>query len=187
MTLDKEFRVFTKTYFSRESFNYLKSIVAIILLCCCVLQSQAQKYDLPLNLGISQELLLVKAKQDSMLHTSIKPINQWYISDQSFGNLFEDSSDYYYDFTVLLYQKHLLEIHKKDVHIGMDILLDYDVGRRFFKNAGDLSNKIVNNTRGFRIVANIGENVSLETRFYENQFFLPYYIDSVVNTIDVVR
>lgn len=145
-----------------------------------MLVSQAQKYDIPLNYGISQELLQVKVHQDSMLHMAIKPINQWYISDRSFNNLFKDTGDYYYNATVLLYQKHLLEIHKKDVHIGMDPLLDLFFGRRYYETAEGYEKQVSTNSRGFRVVANIGKNISFETRFYENQFFYPHYIDSIV-------
>lgn len=143
-----------------------------------MLLSQAQKYDIPLNQFVSQEILLVKADADSMLHSGIKPYNQWYLSNQTFNKSFKDTGDYYYDFTVLLYQKHLLEIHENDVHIGMDLLFDVYLGNRYF-NKTNYNHKVSTNSRGFRIVANIGKNVSFETRFYENQFYFPNYIDTI--------
>lgn len=145
-----------------------------------MLISRAQKYDIPLNHNISEELILVKTDKDSLFHIGIKPYNQWFLSDQSFNKVFKDTGDYYYDFTVLLYQKHLLEIHQKDVHIGMDVLLDFYLGQRYYESQADHTRKVSTNTRGFRIVANIGKKVSFETRFYENQFFYPNYVDSIV-------
>lgn len=145
----------------------------------CVLVSQAQRYDIPLNFDINQEVLLSKAANDSLLHTGVKPQNQWFISNQTFNNCFRDSGDYYYDVTVKLYQKHLLEIHQKDVHIGMDVLLDFFMGNQYSNNVDNGQVRTSTNSRGFRIVANIGNNVSFETRFYENQIFYPNYLDSI--------
>lgn len=150
-----------------------------------MLNSQAQKYDIPLNYNLSQEVLIVKSDSDSLFHTGIKPFNQWYISNKTFNNTFKDTGKYYYDFTVLLYQKHLLEIHQKDVRIGMDLLFDVDLGRRYFEDRTTEKTHLSTNTRGFRIVANIGKRVSFETRFFENQIFYPHYIDSMVNNRDV--
>ncbi len=146
-----------------------------------MLVSQAQQYDIPLNFGISQEVLQVKSEKDSLLHTGVRPYNQWFLSKQTFNNTFKDTGDYYYDFTVLLYQKHLLEIHRKDVHIGMDLLLDLSYGRRYSQTSDVDNKKLSTNTRGFRVVGNIGKNISFETRFYENQFIYPYFIDTLVD------
>lgn len=117
-----------------------------------------------------------------MFHTGVRPYNQWYLTNHTFNQSFKDTGDYYYDFTVLLFQKHLLEIHKKDVHIGMDPLVDVYFGKRYFNKLVAFSHKISTNTRGFRVVGNIGKNVSFETRFYENQFFYANYIDSIVRS-----
>lgn len=146
-----------------------------------MLLSQAQKYDIPLNYNLSQEILQVKSSKDSLFHSGIKPFNQWYLSQETFDNSFRDTGEYYYDVTVLMYQKHLLEIHQKDVHLGMDVLLNLGIGRRWYNEQGNAFNRVSTNTRGFRIVANVGKNISFETRFYENQFFYPNYIDSIAH------
>lgn len=155
-------------------------------MCCCVLFSQAQQYDIPLNYNLSQEVLVVKSNSDSLFHTGQRPYNQWFLSKKTFDNTFKDTSDYYYDATVLLYQKHLLEIHKKDIHIGMDLLLDFYLGRKGGYDFSEVDGKVSGNSRGFRIVANIGKNVSFETRFYENQFFFADFLDSIMDARHVV-
>lgn len=147
-----------------------------------MLLSQAQKYDIPLNYNLNQEFIINKGENDSLFHLSVRPYNQWFTSEKTFNNTFKDTGDYYYDFTVLLFQKHLLEIHKKDVHIGMDVLANVYFGNRYYKTNSGYSHRISTNSRGFRIVGNIGTNVSFETRFYENQFFYPHFIDSIVDS-----
>lgn len=154
----------------------------VIWLILCVIQLQSQTYDIPLNYNLNQELIIKKGSNDSLLHLSSKPLNQWFVGKQTFNNLFKDTSDYYYDFTVLLFQKHLLEIHQKDVHIGLDFLTDVFWGNKYSNSEAKTGSLINTNTRGFRIVANIGSNVSFETRFYENQFFYSNYIDSIADS-----
>lgn len=142
----------------------------------------AQQYDIPLNHNITEEVNTYLRKDTITFHQGIKPYNQWYLPKAVFNQTFKDSGDYYYDITVLMFQKHLLEIHQKDVHIGMDLLFDVYYGRRYFNQSTNLSNRTSTNTRGFRVVANIGKNISIETRFYENQFFYPNYLDSIAKS-----
>lgn len=164
----------------------MKSILSLISVCFYVLFSTAQQYDIPLNHNLTQQFLITKSGADSLMHAGVRPFNQWYVSKQTFDRVFKDSSDYYYDATVLLFQKHLLEIHKKDVHIGMDLLLDFYLGRKKGYTFSDPDGKVSTNTRGFRIVANIGKSISFETRFYENQFFFPDFLDSIMDSRLVV-
>lgn len=144
-------------------------------------QISAQRYDISLNYSLTQEISDYQIKNKELFHQAIRPFNQWFVSDNSFNKTFKDSSKFYYDATVLLYKKHLLEIHQKDVHIGMDLLFNISIGNRYFQNDDDKLKRVSTNTRGFRIVANIGNNVSFETQFYENQFFFPNYMDSIVS------
>lgn len=177
--------MFTTRLFNKGFFRLLKTYLSLILLWFCVLFSQAQKYDIPIGFTVTQDALTLKSSKDSLFHTGVRPFNQWFLSNESFNRTFKDTGDYYYDVSVLLFQKHLLEIHKKDVHIGMDLLLNLQYGRNYSENIVESPSRISTNTRGFRIVGNIGKNVSFETRFYENQFFYANYYDSLVDRRDV--
>ncbi len=57
----------------------------------------------------------------------------------------------------------------------IDPLFDFQLGRDLDDT---ISENIYNNTRGFRVTGDIGEDFSFETSFYENQSKQPAYLDS---------
>ena len=71
-----------------------------------------------------------------------------------------------------IFSESLLNVVENDVHLTADPLFNFTIGpkhpnRNFRYNS---------NVRGFRITGNLGNNISFETRFYENQFFYPDYL-----------
>jgi hypothetical protein len=76
-----------------------------------------------------------------------------------------------------LFENSLLDIVQDDIHIEADPLFNFTLGP---KNK-DLDYRYYSNVRGFRISADLSDNFSFETRFYENQFFYPLYLQEKSN------
>ncbi len=77
-----------------------------------------------------------------------------------------DSSKQYYDFTHILFQKHLIEVKGEDFYLTIDPVLDFSGG----KNLEDtISRRLFQNTRGFHVEGDFFKNFSFSTTLYENQ------------------
>ena len=70
------------------------------------------------------------------------------------------------------WEESLLDIVQNDVSIKADPLFNFAFGRNIME-----SNTILSNVRGFRISGDMTSKVSFETRFYENQFIYPKYLN----------
>lgn len=152
--------------------------VIIILFTFLTYLTFAQVQNIPLNYGINQEVNTHQLNTNSFSHKGIKPYCLQFISPTVYNYTFKDTSKHYYDVTEFLYKRSLLDINKDDVHLTADILLDLEIGKSNVSGRNG-SSRILTNTRGIRVTGDIGANVSFETRFYENQFYLPDYLDSI--------
>ncbi len=89
----------------------------------------------------------------------------------------KDTTKYYYGLTEKLYRDHFLDVHEGDARLTIDPLFAFEVGF----DPGDATlysdtNKYYQNTRGFRITADLGPKVSFQTMFHETQTILPQYL-----------
>ncbi len=89
----------------------------------------------------------------------------------------KDSTKYYYGLTEKLYRDHFLDVHEGDARLTIDPLFAFEVGF----DPGDATlysdtNRYYQNTRGFRITADLGPKVSFQTMFHETQTILPQYL-----------
>ncbi len=111
----------------------------------------ANKLDKPLNSG------------------SFFPVNEL---DYNLIPAINDSTKQYYDFTYVLFQKHLIEVDGKDYSLSIDPILDMSIG----KNLSDtVSRRLFQNTKGVRVQARLFENFAFSVSIYENQArFNPY-------------
>jgi hypothetical protein len=163
----------------------LRSVISIFLgvifLMVTSTSLQAQQKNLPLSFQLNQELNYYLMKEENAaVHTSLKPYNEHFFSTQAFNEVFVDSGKYYYAFTELLFQKHLMDIKEKDVKLMVDPLFDLSLGLTN-QQYMDGRDRLLINTRGFRVMGDITDKFSFETRFYENQFFYPLYLDSIAD------
>ena len=76
-----------------------------------------------------------------------------------------------------IFEHSLLDVTQDDIHITADPLFNFTLGP---KN-NDLDYRYYSNVRGFRISGDLSDNFSFETRFYENQFFYPLYLQEKSN------
>ena len=80
-----------------------------------------------------------------------------------------------------IFNKHLIEISGEDYYVGGSLLSNLSVG---YEDQESLNAFV--NTRGFIIDGFIGDRVSFQTTFLENQAIFPNYIDSLIRTQDYV-
>ena len=77
--------------------------------------------------------------------------------------------------------KHLIELSGEDYYVGGSLISNLSVGKEM-----EASLNTFVNTRGFIIDGFIGDRVSFQTSFLENQAVFPNYIDSLIRTQDFV-
>lgn len=140
--------------------------------------SFGQVQNIPLNYAIHQELNIHQLNTQAYTHKGMKPYCNQFLDQTVYDYTFKDTSKHYYDLTVFLYKRSLLDINKDDVHISADVLLGLEIGKSNVLGRKG-STRVLTNTRGVRVAGDIGTNVSFETRFYENQFYFPDYLDSI--------
>jgi len=89
-----------------------------------------------------------------------------------------DRSLQYSEFTDHLVKKHLVEVQSKDAQIDISPVGEFSYG----KELGDTSESyLYKNTRGILIQANLFENFSFQTAFYENQARFSSYEREFIN------
>ena len=107
------------------------------------------------------------APYKKVLHSSIQPYLETiqYYSDTL-------KSKYRTKLGNKIFEHSLLNVTQDDIHITADPLFNFTIGP---KN-NDLDYRYYSNVRGVKISADLSDNFSFETRFYENQFFYPLYL-----------
>ena len=80
-----------------------------------------------------------------------------------------------------IFNKHLIELSGEDYYVGGSLISNLSVGKEM-----EASLNTFVNTRGFIIDGFIGDRVSFQTSFLENQAVFPNYIDSLIRTQDFV-
>ena len=155
--------------------NFLLRLKFIVLVFLFSNFLNAQYTNLPL--GYNFNLNLGVEIDQNIQNTSFKPI---IIGSQNIDfesvleqNFFSNNSLLNYR----IFNKHLIEISGEDYYVGGSILSNLSIGYE----EQELLNTFVN-TRGFIIDGFIGDRVSFQTTFFENQAIFPNYIDSLINS-----
>jgi hypothetical protein len=87
----------------------------------------AQVQNIPLNYSVIREINIHQLNLGSYSHQAIKPYCNQFVDTKAYDYTFTDTSKHYYDFTIFLYKRSLLDIKKDDVHLTADILLDLEL------------------------------------------------------------
>ena len=123
------------------------------------------------------------ANNSQVAHTSVQPFLETFQII-----LKSDSSKRKTSLGKKWWEESMLNITEKDVHLTVDPLFNFSTG---IKNKDE--DYYSANVRGFRITGDISSKFSFETRFYENQFFYPKYLNKRAieradheNTIDAI-
>jgi hypothetical protein len=89
----------------------------------------------------------------------------------------QDTLKRYTTLGVFLFQRELIEVHKKEGSLWITPLLDIQGGIE----RGDTSLRQFLNVRGVRLEALLGKRLFVSTSVYENQAFLPLYVRTYAN------
>lgn len=90
----------------------------------------------------------------------------------------KDTSVQYYDFSEVLFKKHLVEVKSKDCFLTISPLVDLSLGRDL-KDTSSIN--LFQNTRGILIEGDLFKNFSFSTSFFENQSRLSSYEQLFIN------
>ena len=158
-----------------KRFNFLYRLTFVLFTFLFSNFSTAQYTNLPL--GYNFNLNLGAEIEENVQHTSFKPI---IIGSQNIDiesilerNFFNDNSILEYR----IFNKHLVEISGEDYYVGGSLTSNLSLG---FEEQESLNTFV--NTRGFIIDGFIGNRVSFQTTFLENQAVFPNYLDSLIRS-----
>ena len=178
---------------------FKRQVLYILLHFGLVVFSPAQQQNLPLN----REFNLVNQKVfnniNNNTHTAFQPIIQSFIQkDSSISSLSESERGYYLiniskstkkpnSFFKWLYRTAFYEnfavVDTGNFYLTVDPLLNLESG----KDQKDSTNTSrYKNTRGIIIRGNVGNKLSFQSSFYENQAIFPSYMSDFVENREVV-
>ena len=142
----------------KNAFNFKLIILSIFQFSFFSINSQVK------NISFS---FFNQSTHKNVSHSSIHPLLE--------SHLIKINKDSIYRKSTLgrkWWEESLLDIVQDDVSLKADPLFNFTFGRNIKE-----SNTISSNVRGFRISGDITPKVSFETRFYENQFTYPEYLN----------
>lgn len=129
-------------------------------MCCCVGFVFGQTKPLPMHTFYKDQFLL-HANQKSL--TTFFPANE---TQLSLHQIIRDSSKQYYDFTNWFFKKHWVEVNDKIGHIYISPLVDISLGK---EQIDTTRTTLFRNTRGVYAEGQLGEKLSFQFIFAENQ------------------
>ena len=152
-------------------------ILVILLLCLGCSTAFAQQNVVILQNDYTEGVERTATKKDVRDITGLKPVLESRLDLSGTLGYIKDTTKYYYDFTQKLYRDHFLDVREGDARLTIDPLIAFEIGF----DPGDATlysdtNNYYQNTRGFRITADLGPKVSFQTSFHETQTILPQYL-----------
>ena len=147
----------------------------LFLLLTLGLKAYSQYTNIPLGYNFNN--FLGAEIHQQINHTSFKPLitNSVNINIDS---LIE--SNFHSDNTILNHRflnKHLISIKGQDYLVNASIISNLALGYESYDSKNTFTN-----TRGFLIDGYIGDKLSFQTSFVENQSVFPNYVDSLIRT-----
>jgi hypothetical protein len=134
----------------------------ILLFCFCLHFTYAQQNTVFIGSYFKDQLFRPSFSEKNAF-SNFLPITE---SEFDLNKAIADTSVQYYDAAVVLFQKHLIEINKKDYSIHISPIFNFALGKDF---QDTLNKRLFQNSRGFFIEADITSKFSFSTAFVENQ------------------
>lgn len=144
----------------------------IILLFVLYQESIAQHQNIPLQHSLNIEIEKRILKDSAISHTSFKPILESRISFKPKSLEFLNSGKSWA--LKKLFHEHFIQLDSEDVQLFIDPILNFEFGEDNGNSARDVNHYV--NTRGFQLRLNLGEKVSIQSSFRENQANLISYV-----------
>lgn len=155
----------------------LPTHVFLLLLAATPLGSRAQQNEVPLQRDIYLDLERNAARRSSHVHSGLKPLVESRADLTNVMGYRPDSTRHYYWLTEKLFSRHLIDVRHGDVHVTIDPVFQFELGHDFRDPSGYADTvRFFHNARGFLVRADLGEKLSFQTTFYENQALFPQYI-----------
>ena len=130
----------------------------------------AQTKNLPLEFNFHQRLTT------DTKHRSIRPYNESF-NQIRYSVYYLDTSQNNSPFYNFVFKRSVLDVVESDVSLKADPLFNFAIGN----SSPNDDYRYFTNSRGFRVLGDIGQKVSFETRFYENQMIYPEYLDEIAD------
>lgn len=135
----------------------------IYFACLCVFLSAKAQQNTVLMHTFFKDQLLDNTRSTPYIGSSFFPVVE---SEYDLNYLIRDSSKQYYEFSEILFKKHLIEVKGENYALSISPILDFSVGKDF---SATLPRQLFRNTRGFFIEGDLFKNCSFSTALYENQ------------------
>ncbi|MBS1944103.1 MAG: hypothetical protein JST98_02620 [Bacteroidetes bacterium] len=160
----------------------------LLALLPCVLSLFAQQNDIPLNRDIYYDIDRNGAKEGSTMHTGLRPIIQSRAELHNVMGFRPDSGRYYYWITEKLYKEHLIQAKDGGFNLTVDPMFRFETGRELRATANTYADvfALEQNSRGFRLAADLGPTVSFQSMFMESQAVVPVYLYTYAQAQGVV-
>jgi hypothetical protein len=107
--------------------------------------------------------LLNNSRKEAFHQSTFFPVTE---NDYNLNQIIRDSSKQYYDFTEMLFKKHLIEVKGEDFFLTISPIVDFYVGKDVIDTN---KRRLFQNTRGIMVEGDILKNFSFSTAVYENQ------------------
>ena len=135
---------------------------AFLLLCSLIFDLRAQHNTVLMN-TFYRDRFYVHTAKDNFVPSGLFPV---YESQYDLNKKLSDSTKQYYEFTEILFKKHLIEVKGKDYYLTISPVADLRMGK---DRLDTLERRLYQNTRGILIEGDLLKNFSFSTAFYENQ------------------
>jgi len=143
-----------------------------------VLAARAQhNNDVPFQRDIYVDVERNASQLDARSITGLKPVIAKRVDLTNVMGFRTDSAKYYYWLTEKIFKDHLFLVEGEDFRFAVDFLFQFEYGQ----DPGDPTiyadtNRHFHNARGFRVQGDIGNKISFQTMFHENQAIVPQYL-----------
>lgn len=125
-------------------------------------QSLCQQNSILLN-SFYKDQLFNNSRTNAYLGSGFLPAME---SEYNLTDIIRDSSKQYYDFSEILFKKHLIEVKGSNYYLTISPILDLRMGKdRIDTN----ERRLFQNTRGVFVEGDLYKNFSFSTAIYENQ------------------
>lgn len=154
----------------------MKKIILTYGLLLSAVQTSAQQNTLLIQ-SYFKDQLFNNARTEVYVGSSFLPLLE---SDYNLNTIIRDSSIQYYDFTEVLFKRHLLDATGENYKLTISPIVDFSKSKDFNDTANP---SLFQNTRGLFIEGDLLKNFSFMTSVYENQSRFNQYETSYYSSL----
>ena len=150
--------------------------IVLIIALLGLVTSVFSQHNLISTHSFLRDRLFETSRAESYNGNSFLPISEFNYNIQYH---LKDTSIFYFDYEVVIYKKHLIEIKTDDYYLKISPVFNFSIGKDF----SDTSKHFMfQNSRGFIIEGDISKNFSFATTYYENQARFAQYENEFIDS-----